>query len=111
MTPYHGDVILSSPSLPVSIAPGSSLTFNIVGCPSDLEAGTLVGSLKISYSGVDSTLDLKVKNNGSSLNLETEGGDFEIMISRTSIGGGVYQGTFSTSSYIDVKEITIDWPS
>lgn len=76
--------------------------------------GTVVGNIKISEEGVESTLGLEVATNGSTLVLEVEGGDYQISVSRTSSGGGVYPGTFSfvgEPSEITIEEITIEWPS
>ena len=114
MTPYRGDVISSSPILPVTVGPTTPLVFNFVGSPS-IEAGTVVGNMKISKNGEDSILDIVVDVNGSSLNLQDENGEYQISVSRNSIGGGVYQGTFGyvgePQQLITIKEIEVNWPS
>lgn len=114
MTPYRGDVVSSNPDLPVSVAPATNLVFNFVGAPS-IEEGTVVGNMKISKNGEDSILDIVVDMNGSSLNLQDENGEYQIIVSKDSIGGGIFQGTFDyigePQQLITIKEIEVNWPS
>jgi hypothetical protein len=75
----------------------------------------VVGSIKVKKGGVTSVLDLEVAINGSTLVIEDESGDYRINVSRDSIGGGLYPGTFvfiegQSATPITIEEITIDWP-